>query len=81
MTPTDKALLLAEWNGGRGEFGVNLCPVCSECGVHAQGCVMDLALAERGYPTHVERNRAREFIEREAVATRETLPPTKENLR
>jgi len=68
MTNVDKALLLlAEW------FAVEeyspLCPCCSEGDIanarddgHRPGCVMDLALAERGFATQEDRDRVRAAI-------------------
>ena len=54
LTAVDTALLLAEWGapGGR-------CPVCGDHSSHGPECAMDLALAERGWPTKAARNLAR----------------------
>lgn len=81
MTNVDRALLLSEWSS---EYD---CPVCGACehdadgvvvGRHGVNCVMDLALAERGFHTQEDRNRAREFIWRNRVEVANTLPPPKE---
>jgi len=51
----DRALLVAEWPEGR-------CPFCrrlQSTGRHEPECSHDLALAERGFPTQVERDSAR----------------------
>ncbi len=81
MTNVDRALLLAEWCQDD-ERGDKCCPAChwflhdaKEPGVHRPGCVMDLALAERGFATRDDRDRARTFL----AANRETLPPPEEN--
>jgi hypothetical protein len=74
MTNVGKALLLAEW---RGQFhgGNSTCPVCDASFRHKPSCAMDLALAERGFGTREERNKARAFIETGALGTAQTLPP------
>ncbi len=83
MTNVDRALLLAEWASGDGYR----CPTCGAWehdadgvvhGQHGVNCSMDLALAERGFHTQDDRNRARDFIQRKSTETATTLPPPKE---
>ena len=62
MTNVDKALLMAEWRALRYD-GVRACLVCEESAEepyrHRPGCVLDLALAERGFATQIDRDAAR----------------------
>lgn len=60
MNNTDQALLLAE-----GTFTLEgQCPVCGSdlARGHAPDCVLDAALAERGWGTRAERDAARERL-------------------
>lgn len=85
MTNVDRALLLAEWSAtyGDGEDPSNDagCPCCRawHCmgAKHEAACPMDLALAERGFATQEDRDRARDFLTRKTVETATTLPPPK----
>lgn len=71
----DVALLVSEWVDPTWHVkGASSC--CSVCGGlgdrrHAAPCAMDQALAERGFPTQVERDAARARI----FASIETMPP------
>lgn len=75
MTTVDKALLLVEWVMGSRWPACAVCEGPQPGGGHEKhlarghadykgghnvGCVMDQALSERGYPTQVERDAARE---------------------
>lgn len=69
MTNADRALLLAEWMYFGEAYSGNYshCPLCRGAqpgqpkvvGGHKTDCAIDLALAERGYATQEDRNRAR----------------------
>jgi hypothetical protein len=85
VTNVDKALLLSEWVifHTRG-LAVEACPVCIRLEKpptrkHDPGCAMDLALAERGWGTQEERDRARYYLVRGEAATAPTLPPSGED--
>jgi hypothetical protein len=84
MTNVDRALLTSEW-AGRDDMGYALCPDCNAQasadnggreidggGDHNVGCVHDAALAERGYPDQLSRNRMRALLAR---ACDPTMPP------
>ena len=77
MTAVDKALLVVEWVMGGRWAACTVCEGPQPGGGHEKylarghadfkgghcaGCEMDQALAERGYPTQVERDAAREQI-------------------
>jgi hypothetical protein len=69
MTYLDVALLKAEW-------AVGGCPVCSAPPpAHAPGCELDLALAERGFATQPDRDRARGRLASAAAPTEQPPPP------
>jgi len=74
MTNVDRALLLAEWTCRSSVGGCSCCHGDKRNGQHDAGCPMDLALAERGFHTQEERDRARDFVRR-TVETAATLPP------
>ena len=74
MTSVDMALLLAEWTFRSSVGGCSCCHGDKRDGRHDAGCPMDLALAERGFATQEDRDRARGFIQK-TVATAPTLPP------
>jgi hypothetical protein len=71
MTSVDRALLLSEWAARDGRDHDAACPCCrawvSTGSRHEPDCPMDLALAERGFHTQEDRDRAREFIARKSV--------------
>jgi hypothetical protein len=91
LTNIDAALLQSEWvDRCEPETAVfDECPVCRggrrlefedpdhrpERIGHSASCAMDLALAERGFPTQVERDAARERIEAGGAPT-EPPPPS-----
>ncbi len=60
----DIALLMSEWDLS------GMCLVCRCQNKHDAGCAMDLALAERAFPTQVERDAARKRL----VTVIETMP-------
>ncbi len=62
----DIVLLLSEWDSN----GSCLVCRCQGRSMHNTGCVMDLALAERAFPTQVERDAARKRL----VTVIETMP-------
>lgn len=80
MTNIDIALLLSEWAWNELD---RMCPVC-EAGCspddvavpHKHGCELDLALAERGFPTQAERNAARARIAAERARNERASAPT-----
>jgi hypothetical protein len=74
FTHTDRALLLSEFVDDKG-LEMAFCPVCEtdQETPHTVGCSMDLALAERGFGTAGERERARALIR---LASSDTIPPS-----
>ncbi len=77
MTNVDRALLLSEW-GTDFDRECSCCEARASDAQHKPGCPMDLALAERGFHTQEDRDRAREFVRRKVVESANTLPPPKE---
>lgn len=79
MTNVDRALLLAEWAAVDGIDSSRCCPCCEAYVCtgqrHEPGCSMDLALAERGFQSQEDRDRARGFLHRKTVESANTLPP------
>lgn len=75
MSHVDAALLKSEWEGRTGfEVSGEWCPVCGgPRPKHNVGCEQDLALAERGYPTQVDRDAARSRLSRQSAPT--LIPP------
>jgi hypothetical protein len=71
MTNIDRALLLSEWMNVSTHRECPCCDAMRPDG-HQPGCVMDLALAERGYATQFDRDRARGVLNTASVPT---LPP------
>ena len=79
MTNVDRALLLSEWAGVHGVDADACCPCCEAYVCtgkrHEPDCPMDLALAERGWGTQLDRERARDHVYRGDAANAPTLPP------
>jgi hypothetical protein len=81
LDSTSIALLLAEWPKlPEGYAGDTRCPICHGWaphprhggGGHADGCVLDLALSERGFATQKDRDHARDLIR---ASEDDTIPP------
>jgi hypothetical protein len=59
LTAVDLVLLAFEWLETEGGVA---CPQCFGTESHHPGCIMDLALAERGFATKDQRDGARKSI-------------------